>query len=137
MDLFNLIFSPSSDNIIYAVKIVLSEDFYNVICFIDTENDTYREIYKVNSNENIRNYIRLYFIHDNKLYFSITQDERIIENGEFTSVSIKYYYMVWIHKMKLKPEYRILSQEYEHIVYVNDKYIFLMIMKMVDFLLQI
>ncbi len=126
LDLFNLIFSPSSDNIIYAVKIVLSEDFYNVICFIDTENDTYREIYKVNSNENIRNYIRLYFIHDNKLYFSITQDERIIENGEFTSVSIKYYYMALdLHTNEVETlNIEFLSQEYEHIVYVNDKYIF-------------
>lgn len=107
----------------------MGEDFdvYDAICVIDTENDTYKELFAAKStNPDIRNWLHLYFIHDDKLYFLLTQDERTVsDNGEIQTKSTSSYMTLDIKTNKVATvENKYSSQEYGHIVFANDKYIF-------------
>ncbi len=128
LDIISLVFSPDSSNIIYAVKTILSENgIYDVIYFIDTENNIMRELYKSDSiSRETYNSFYLQYINNDKLYFLVTQrTNKKGDNGELEK-TINYYTMSFdLTTNKVEQLHNAYANlEYGSFMFVNKNNIF-------------
>ncbi|MHB1151829.1 MAG: hypothetical protein ACYCWE_05625 [Eubacteriales bacterium] len=128
LNLKELIFVPDSENLIYTVKTYLSDNgAYEIVCLLDTENDTFHELFKSDSvNVNVYNMYDLCFINDEYLYFTntcITREKA--ENGEVEQkIEEKLMTLNRITNEVNEINNKYSSQEYGKYFFADDRHIF-------------
>ncbi len=128
LNLKELIFVPDSDNLIYTVKPIFSDNgAYEIVCLLDTENDTFHELFKSDSvNINVFNMYDLCFINGEYLYFTstcITKEKN--ENGEAEQIieeKLMTFNRVTNEVNEINNKYS--SQEYGRYFFADERHIF-------------